>query len=56
MTWKEAIKYCEDWWHTYIETGISPPFDEKKDKEYLSEFANQIIEEMNKLIEGDNIK
>ena len=34
ITFEEVIKYCEDWWHTYIETGISPPFDEKKDKEY----------------------
>lgn len=35
ITFEEAIEYCEDWWHTYIDTGISPPFDEKKDKEYL---------------------
>ncbi len=35
ITFEEAIKYCEDWWNTYIETGISPEFDEKKDKEYL---------------------
>lgn len=35
ITFDEAIKYCEDWWNKYIETGISPEFDEKKDKEYL---------------------
>lgn len=35
ISFKEAIAYCEDWWHKYIETGISPEFDEKKDKEYL---------------------
>lgn len=35
ITFDEAIKYCEDWWSKYIETGISPEFDEKKDKEYL---------------------
>ncbi len=35
ITFDEAIKYCEDWWYKYIETGISPEFDEKKDKEYL---------------------
>jgi predicted phage-related endonuclease len=35
ITFEEAIKYCEDWWNKYIETGISPEFDEKKDKEYL---------------------
>lgn len=35
MTFDEIIKYCEDWWNKYIETGISPEFDEKLDKEYL---------------------
>ena len=35
ITFEEAIKYCEDWWNNYIETGVSPEFDEKKDKEYL---------------------
>lgn len=35
LTFEEAIKYCEDWWDKYIETGISPEFDETKDKEYL---------------------
>lgn len=35
ITFDEAIKYCEDWWNKYIETGVSPEFDEKKDKEYL---------------------
>lgn len=35
ITFDEAIEYCENWWKTYIETGISPEFDEKLDKEYL---------------------
>ena len=35
LTFQEVIDYCETWWHTYIDTGISPEFDEKKDKEYL---------------------
>lgn len=35
ISFDEAIEYCENWWNTYIETGISPEFDEKKDKEYL---------------------
>lgn len=35
MTFEDIIKYCEDWWNTYIETGVSPEFDEKQDKEYL---------------------
>ena len=35
ITFEEAIKYCEEWWEKYIETGISPEFDEKLDKQYL---------------------
>jgi len=35
ITFEEAIKYCEEWWDKYVETGISPEFDEVKDKEYL---------------------
>lgn len=35
ITFEDAIKYCEDWWNKYIETGVSPEFDEKTDKEYL---------------------
>lgn len=30
-----AIDYCEEWWQKYVETGVSPEFDEKLDKEYL---------------------
>ena len=30
-----AIEYCEEWWKDYVESGISPEFDEVKDKEYL---------------------
>ena len=35
ITFDQAIEYCEKWWEEHIETGISPEFDEKKDKEYL---------------------
>ena len=31
----EVLDLAKDWWNKYIETGISPEFDEKKDKEYL---------------------
>ena len=31
-----AIDYCEDWWKTHVEGGVSPAFDEELDKEYLS--------------------
>lgn len=30
-----AIEYCEEWWKEYVESGISPEFDEVRDKEYL---------------------
>ena len=30
-----CMEKAEEWWNKYIETGISPEFDEKKDKEYL---------------------
>lgn len=32
---QDAINYGEKWWDTYVKTGISPKFDEEKDKEYL---------------------
>lgn len=30
-----VIQKATEWWNTYVETGISPEFDEKKDKQYL---------------------
>lgn len=33
---EDCMKYCEEWWRTYIEQGISPEFDPVKDKEYLN--------------------
>ncbi len=38
----------------YIGEPIYPDPDRKKDKEYVSEFANLIVEKMNSLLEGDN--
>lgn len=35
MNIEGIMKYAEQWYHDYVETGISPEFDEKKDKEYL---------------------
>lgn len=35
ITFDEAIEYCNDWWNKYIINGVSPEFDEVKDKEYL---------------------
>ena len=31
----ETLERAKEFWNKYIETGISPEFDEKKDKEYL---------------------
>ena len=31
----EKVKAVEDWWNKYVETGISPDFDEKQDAEIL---------------------
>lgn len=30
-----CMEYARQWWEKHIETGVSPTFDEKKDKEYL---------------------
>ena len=30
-----CMERATEWWNNYIESGISPEFDEKKDKEYL---------------------
>ena len=35
MNFKDCMEYAKQWWDAYVETGISPDFDEKKDKEYL---------------------
>ena len=32
---QDCMKRAEEWWNKYIETGISPTFNEKQDKEYL---------------------
>lgn len=34
-TIEDCMRIGTEWWNTYIETGISPEFDEKLDKEYL---------------------
>lgn len=35
LTIQDCMQKASDWWDTYIETGVSPEFDEKADKEYL---------------------
>lgn len=36
MDIEEIMKFGEAWWNEYIESGVSPEFDEVKDKEYLN--------------------
>lgn len=35
LTIDEVMSFGNEWWNTYIESGVSPEFDEKADKEYL---------------------
>lgn len=39
------MAYCYDFWHRNVLTGISPEFDEKKDKEYLDALRTTVITE-----------
>lgn len=32
---EQIMEYGQEWWDKYIESGISPEFDETKDKQYL---------------------
>ena len=38
------IDRAVDWWNAHVVTGISPPFDEKKDEGILKELRKNIIE------------
>lgn len=35
LTIEDCMSRAREWWNKYIETGISPEFNEKEDKEYL---------------------
>lgn len=35
FTIDDLFEQAKDFWETYVKTGVSPEFDEKKDKEYL---------------------
>lgn len=58
-TFEELVEKVLDWYRTYVDTGISPPFDEEKDAEYLKILRQaspkndnditQVIEELNKV-------
>lgn len=40
---EELIEECENWYHKYVLTGISPDYDEKLDKEYLDALRTKTI-------------
>ena len=40
------IEKATDWWNTYVLTGISPTFNEKKDAELLAALRTNTIEEV----------
>lgn len=40
---EERINKAVEWWKTYVETGISPDFDEKKDADILKIFRTNTI-------------
>ena len=37
------IEYCMQFWHEHVKSGISPLFDEKKDKEYLDALRTNVV-------------
>lgn len=40
---KEVIERARQWYHDHVDTGISPPYDEEKDKEYLQAIRKNTI-------------
>ena len=51
VTIAHCMRLCEEWWETYIESGNSPDFDEKLDKEYLDIIRATDETQDNKLID-----
>lgn len=39
----DKVAFAENWWHMYVDTGISPDYDEKKDAEILKELRNNSL-------------
>src|SRR5690606_34782245 len=54
------IERVTEWWEQYVLTGISPPFDEKKDAAVLKELRKNNIESRDELAalvaEGEALK
>ena len=40
----DLIASVEDWWEEHVKTGISPDYDEKRDKDILKALSTNIIE------------
>lgn len=38
---KSFVDYAESWWRDHVESGISPQYDEQKDKEILKELRTE---------------
>lgn len=48
---QELVNEAVEWWETYVESGISPKFDEKRDSEILN--ALRKVSVSNNMSEGD---
>ncbi len=47
--WDEIIKQAIEWWETYVESGISPKYDEKLDSDILKALkTNSVAPELEK--------
>lgn len=38
------IERATEWWETYVEGGISPPFDETRDKDILADLRKNVVQ------------
>lgn len=41
---EDKVRYAIDWWKTFVETGVSPNFDEKKDAEILTALRTTYVD------------
>lgn len=40
----ERVQMAQEWWHMYVETGISPDYDEKRDAEILKALRTHTVD------------
>jgi len=43
----EHIDYCLQWWEMFVEAGVSPPYDEKRDAEILKVLRTKCVDVAN---------